>query len=162
MTIETVSIMKLIPQLHRDHAGLSEMRTAESVAQVDKVPLVRDVGRRQLRRPVFAEGLPYRQIEQPVTRQMVRAVAVEEPRSVAEISGEPGLIRHGGCEAGAQSMPLVVIEKEEAAGGHAEIRESSGDAAGAFHRLMGISQMEIGALEQFGRPQSGFVAQDPH
>src|SRR6267142_1274921 len=131
------------------------MRTAECVAQIDEVPLVRDVGRRQLRRPVFAERLPYCQIDQTVAGQMVRAVAVQESRSVTEVSGYPASVRHSGGEACAQSLSLVVVEKEEARGGYAEVRESSGDAAGAFHRLVGISQMEVGALTQFGRPQRG-------
>src|SRR5216684_4504026 len=154
--------MKLIPQLHRDHSRLPEMRSAECVAQIDEVPLIRDVGRRYFCRPVFAERLPYGQIDQTIAGQMVRDVAVKKSRSVTEVSGYPSSARHSGGEARAQSLTLVVIEEEEARVWHSEVRESSGDAAGAFHRLVGISQMEVGALKQFGRPQRGFVAQDSH
>src|SRR5258708_38858009 len=93
------------------------MRTAECVAQIDEVPLVRDVGRRYFCRPVFAERLPYGQIDQTIAGQMVRAVAVQESRSVTGVSGYPASVRHSGGEARAQSLALVGVEKEDSRAG---------------------------------------------
>src|SRR5205807_5078105 len=93
------SVMKLIPQLHRDHPRFSEMRASKRIAEVDKVPFVRNIGCRQFCRPVFTERLPYRQIEQTIAGQMIGAVCVQETRSVAEISGDPASIGHDRVEA---------------------------------------------------------------
>src|SRR6478752_3162753 len=54
----------------------------------------------------------------------------------------------------AQRLALVMVKEKEAC----RRRSKIGEAAGALHGLVGISQMQIDLLEQLGRAHRGFIA----
>src|SRR5262249_46832218 len=91
---------------------------------------------------------------------MARSVAVKESRTCGHVAGEPCLLRKRGGESDAQRVPLVVVEEEGAFGRRRKVSQAPADAAGAFHRLMRISRVQVNLSEQFGGTHRGFIAHD--
>src|SRR6516164_9802206 len=77
-------IMKPEFHLHRAHKRIRRVGASEGVAGVEHVALVRDVGADKTDHPVFADGLPNRQIKRVVAGQMTWTVTVEKARSIVK------------------------------------------------------------------------------
>ena len=120
--------------LDRELPGVVVVRSSECVALVEQVSLVEQVHRGQLERPV----VPSRtggEVDRGVTREVVRAVAVEEAGAVVEVSSDPERARQLRGHAGAERVSLVMIEEESPFLRRCEIGEAAGDTTLSLDRL---------------------------
>src|SRR5579884_2732420 len=85
-------------------------------------------------------------------------ISVGKPRAIFDVRGNNRVLVEYGLEAGAQRIPLVVVEDEPAGVGWREIGEAAGDGAGAFGVLPGIRQMYLPAIKQARRTHRHLLA----
>src|SRR6266536_736985 len=77
-----------------------------------------------------------------------------------DFGSQPTVPRQLGTESGTQGVALVVIEKEKAFFRWAEIGESPGHGALAFHGLMRVGYVNVGTLKQARRSHRALKAAD--
>ncbi len=78
--------MKTVTQLDVNLSRLGEVRPAERVGTVQQESPVGQIHSLQRDPPVFAKAFAQRNVERRMGRQMIRAVASEEARAIANIS----------------------------------------------------------------------------
>src|SRR5690242_1509516 len=152
--------MKPIPHLHADLSGIRGVGAAKGVRAIDEITGVAEISDGDFRRPVLAKGLPHRNVEGVIRRQVRGTVAVEESGTVIEVAGYPGTADEIDVGADTKCVALVVVEEEEVFTGF-EIGQSTGDASLPFDRLMRIRDMGGSVPENLGRPQRNLLATDP-
>src|SRR5262249_37080322 len=114
-----------VSQLYCDRSGRGEMRTAEGIAQIDKVVSIEKIRTSHLHRPVLAERFSDRQVHGCILRQMVRAVAVKEARSICHCSRDPAFPGERSVDDRGERVALVVIKEEESSGRRTEVGETA-------------------------------------
>ena len=100
--------------------------------------------------PVFAEAFTDRNVESRMTRQMIRPVAIEKARAVADVCRNVAACRQIDRKAGAQRVALVVIEEEEIRR-RREVGQPTGYRALAFRVLVRVREIELAVLEELRR-----------
>lgn len=80
--------MEAVAEAAGNFARVVPVGSAEGVGAVDLVARIGDVLRGEIYGEVFAEGFSERQRKLGVVAKMLRAIAVEEAGTVAEISGD--------------------------------------------------------------------------
>jgi len=76
------------------------------------------------------------------------AISVQEAGAISEITGNPGLPRRNHLEACAQSVALIVVEKENSVGWRTEICKSTSDSSRPLNCLPRIGKMDIATMEK--------------
>src|SRR6185369_3063598 len=94
-----------------------------------------------------------------MTGKMRWPFAIEKTGTIGNVSGRGNMQGKRGVEAQGQRVALVVVEIAEAAI-FAELfwlfEQAAGDHAGAFDRLIGVSQVNVEAFGDARRAHRGF------
>src|ERR1017187_8471743 len=90
------------------------MRSTESIAVIELITLVGDVGAAKAHHPVLAERLSDGQIQRVVARKVVRPIAVKKAGAVIDAHGGEAAPRQFAVEARRERVALVVVEVEAA------------------------------------------------
>src|ERR1017187_5480084 len=140
------------------------MRSTESIAVIELITLVGDVGAAKAHHPVLAERLSDGQIQRVVARKMVRPIAVKKARAVIDGHGGEAAPRQFAVEARRERVPLVVVKVETAFRRRRKIREPTCDPTKSLRLLVRIHDMGVVVAEQergtdrdFDAPDSGGV-----
>src|SRR5271166_1635128 len=136
------------------------MGTAESVAVVQLIAYVRDVGAGEANGEVLAEGLTHREIEGGVAGQMVGAIAIEKAGAVVDGKGCEAMPRQVALDAGRERVALIVVQVKTAFGWRRKVRESARDSAEALCLLVRIHQVSVIVTQNQRRADRNFDAPD--
>src|SRR5271165_4746531 len=154
----TSSIPKPVLHLDRDHGRIAPMGTAESVAVVQLIAHVRDVGAGEANGEILAEGFAYRQIEGGIAGQMVGAIAVEKAGAVVDGEGREATPRQVALDAGRKRVALIVVKKERPAWRWGKIGKTTGDSTDTLGQLVRVNEMSVIGMENQGRTDGGFLS----
>src|ERR1017187_5115649 len=140
------------------------MRSTESIAVIELIMLVGDVGTAKAHHPVLAERLSDGHVQRVVARKVVRTVAVKKARAVIDGHGGEAAPRQFAVEARRERVALVVVKVEAPFRRRRKIREPTGDPTKSLRLLVRIHEMGVVVAEQerrtdrdFGAPDSGRV-----
>lgn len=147
--------MKAEAQFNVDLSRLCEVRAAERVGAVQQESPVGQIHRLQGKAPVVAEGLAKCKTKRRMAWEMIRPVAIEKARAVADVSGDVGACWKIDGKARAQCMTLIVIKEEEVCRWR-KISEPAGHSTLPLQSLVRISQVELAALKELWRTHGNF------
>src|ERR1017187_2897440 len=119
------------------------MRPTESIAAIELITLVGDVGAAKAHHPILAERLSDGQIQRVVARKMIRTVAVKKARAVIDAHGGEAAPRQFAVEARRERVALVVVKVETSFRRWRKVREPTGDPAEPLGLLVRIHDMGV-------------------
>lgn len=141
-----LSEMKTVAKFSGELPGVIPVSSAERIGVVEEIPRIGAVLRGERDAEAFAEGFSERESKLGMAREMVGTVFVEETRAVAQVSRGKRAPRQDGMEAGAERIPLIVVEQEKALVRRSEVSEAAGNSASAFNELVGVGEIDLEAL----------------
>src|SRR5579862_731974 len=126
------------------------MRAAEGVARIEQIAIVADVDGCERKRQPLSKILSDRQVECRMRRKMLGTVAVQKTRAEIQIAACRCVPRKPQVITCAQGIALVMIQEEVSHVRGREVCKAAGYGTRALGVLMGVCQVNPGAMENFG------------
>ncbi len=152
------SIVEAVAQLREDLAGTVEVRSAERGAGVDEHPAVPGVQHIDRCRPPVRERPAGHQVHGRMAAQR-RTVLGWKARAVVEVRPAEPSARQQDIEAGAQRVPLIVVERESPFG-RREVRQPAAHAANAVGVLVRIGHVHLSSMPRARRANGQLPSAD--